>query len=108
MKEWFEHQFKAVVRNQGELIAYMTEDQIELMFEIGRKLGFKSKVVCVHASSKIIVHRAEHETWDDFNLEIILKWVKGSYEVRIKYWDKKDPKYIDHIYELQMLDDRMW
>ena len=38
MKEWFEQQLKAVVRNQGELIAYMTEDQIEFMFEIGRKL----------------------------------------------------------------------
>ena len=108
MKEWFEQQLKAVVRNQGELIAYMTEeDQIELMFEIGRKLGFKSEVECVHTSSQMIVHCAEHETWDDFNLEIVIKRVKGFYEVRVKYWDKKDPKYIDRTYELQMLDDRM-
>lgn len=107
MKEWFEQQLKAVVRNQGELIAYMTEDQIELMFDIGRKLGFKSEVVCVHTSSQMIVHCAEHETWDDFNLEIVIKRVKGSYEVRVKYCDKKDPKYIDRTYELQMLDDRM-
>ena len=106
--EWFEHQLKAVVRNQGELIAYMTEDQIELMFDIGRNLGFKSKVVCVHTSSKMEVYRAEHETWDDFNLEIVIKRVIDASEVRIKYWDKKDPKYIDQIYELQMLDDRMW
>ena len=105
--EWFEHQLKAVVRNQGELIAYMTEDQIELMFDIGRKLGFKL-VVCVHTSSKMEVYRAEHETWGDFVLETLIKRAKGAYEVRIKYWDKKDPKYIDHIYELQMLDDRMW
>ena len=105
--KWFEQQLKAVVRNQGELIAYMSEAQIELMFDIGRNLGFKSKVVCVHTSSKIIVHRAEHETWDDFDLEIVSKRAKGSYEVRIKYWDKKDPKYIDRTYELQMLDDRM-
>ena len=106
MKEWFKSQLMAVVHNQGELIAYMTEDQIELMFDIGRSLGFKSEIACVQISSRTIVQRASHETWDDFYLYITIKPVKGINSVHVKYWDKGDPEFIEYVYQLQLMDER--
>lgn len=88
MREYFKSQLMAVVQGkQKEATAYMNGDQMKLMFQVGREVGFKTIASAMVEQSLVLLN--EH---DPFNVYVKVTITEvDSYFAEVKVTREWDP-----------------
>ena len=83
MREYFKAQLLAVVQGKQEsAFAYLEESQFQLMFEVGREMGFKTITQASDGDRRILLN--QHNSFSDIYVTVYVdEVVNDFYKVRV-------------------------
>lgn len=83
MREFFRQQLMAVIqRKQKEASACLDKEQMNLMFEIGREVGFSTIGIAYVEGSLVLLN--QHDPFDDLFIKVIITEEDSHlYKVRV-------------------------
>lgn len=89
MREYFKSQLMAVVQGkQDHAFAYMDAYQLDLMFQVGREVGFKTITQAENAGQRILLN--QHDPYDSVYITVIIDEVTNNF-YKVKVLKDSDP-----------------